>query len=60
MQTSFPFNGESFPPFPPSMDGDKNTPTVKQEKDLEQPKQVCDLNFYKNKLITFNLIRHCQ
>lgn len=41
MQSSFPFNGESFPPFPPSLDGDKNSPTsLKQEKDVEQPKQV--------------------
>lgn len=41
MQTSFPFNGENFPPFQSAIDGEKNSPTsLKQEKDLEQPKQV--------------------
>lgn len=41
MQTSFPFNGENFPPYPPSVDGEKASLTpLKQEKDLEPLKQV--------------------
>lgn len=49
MQTSFPFNGENFPSsFPPASSSssqtiidEKGSPTlIKQEKDLEPPKQV--------------------